>query len=135
MIHDAAVRAEVSQSWATVRKMSSAIHRTALIPGQGFIAETRPLDSYNLPLLLAYAVLDQVLNELIAQGAFSCNSWKLGEKMGASRPHLPWQDYSTVHLGKEARNRLAHDAILLPKPDCLRYIDALERELQHWGVL
>ena len=135
MIRDAVTKSEIVRDWAVLRKLSSAVHRSWMSGGGDFINETRPEDSYNLPFLLAYAVLDQVLSELTAQGDFSCKSWKLGEKMAASRSRLPWQDYDTVQAGKEARNKLAHEAALVAKVDCLRFIDTVERELKFWAVI
>ncbi len=99
------------------------------------INETRPEDSYNLPLVLAYAVLDRVLRELRDQGAFTCNTWKLGAKMAASQNVLPWQDYHLVDNGRVARNYLAHKAKLLSKADCLQFIDAIESELTAWNIV
>jgi hypothetical protein len=135
MIRDPDVKAEIQQDWAGVRKLCEFVHRCYMMPGMGVINETRPDDSYNIPLVLAYAVLDQVLNELIAQGDFKCKSFLLGEKMDASKGTLKWQDYQLVFNGKEARNDLAHKAMLVPKDNCLRFIDGIERELQAWGII
>lgn len=55
--------------------------------------------------------------------------------MAASQSVLPWQDYDLVNGGKEARNNLAHDAVLTSKTDCLRFIDAVETELKAWGIV
>ncbi len=106
-----------------------------MTPGGFVIDEQRPEDSYNLPFVLAYAVLDQVLNELRTQGAFTCKTRKLGDKMTASQNVLPWQDYDLVNNGRVARNDLAHEAQLLSKVDCLRFIDAIESELKTWGIV
>jgi hypothetical protein len=101
-------------------------HRQALIAPGVFIAETPPDEIYNLPLILAYAVLDQVLNELMCQGSFSPPVNKkgatiripaLGVKMAASKAGLQWMDYDLVAEGKNARNQLAHEAMLLSRAD------------------
>jgi len=134
VIKNATVNTEIAQSWAVVRKMSSSSYMSRAC-GNSIIQYARPDDSYSLPFILAVSVLEQVLNELIAQGKFRCKSWKLGPKMAASRAHLPWQDYGTVDSGREERNRLAHEGMLLPKNDCLKYIDAIEHELKYWRVL
>lgn len=101
------------------------------------ISESQPDSSYNLPFVLAYAVLDEVLSELKDQGAFPCppKDWQLARKMLASKNNLPWRDYALVDEGREARNRLAHQAQLQTKADCLKWIKAIEVELQTWGVL
>ena len=85
--------------------------------------------------MLGSSVLDQVLSELCDQGEFSFNDRNLGPKMLASRSKLPWQDFDTVDDGRDKRNELAHEAQLLSKKDCLRYISSIESELTAWGVL
>jgi hypothetical protein len=135
MIRDPATKSEIARDWAGVRKLVSSVHQSYMIPGAGFINVGRPEDSFNLPFLLAYAVLDQVLNEFIDQGEFSCKSRRLGEKMLASRSFLPWQDYSRVDAGREARNRLAHEAVLLPRANCVEFVEAVELELISWGLV
>jgi len=120
-----------------VRKFCASSHRQWLIPGDGVINETPPEDFYNLPFLLAYAVLDQVLDELMDQGVFQCVQKRpfLGDKMVVSRNRLPWLDYDLVDLGRKARNDLAHEAKLLGKSQCFAFIDAIEAELKAWGIL
>ena len=119
-----------------MRKLCDGSHRQAMV-GLMYINETPPESFYNLPLILAYGVLDQVLTELIDQGTIQCVGKKrfLGDKMMISRNSLPWQNYSIVDAGKTARNELAHDAKLLGKNDCFAFIDAIEVELKAWGVL
>ena len=135
MIRDPKTKSEIAQDWRVVRKLCKAGYRTWMIPGAGSITEQRPEDSYNLPLVLAYAVLDRVLRELRDQGDFTCKAWQLGKKMAASQNALPWQDYDLVNDGRVARNDLAHQAKLLSKADCLRFIDAVESELKAWGIV
>lgn len=86
--------------------------------------------------MLAYAVLDQVLDQFKIQGLFTTSGRSLlGTKMEASKGRIPWQDYALVEKGKDARNALAHEAVLVPKSECLAFIDAIERELTAWGVI
>jgi hypothetical protein len=100
------------------------------------INETPPSESYNLPFVLAYAVLDQVLAELINEGTFQCaGRAQLGGRMEASKNVLPWQNYKHITNGRNDRNDLAHEAKLLDKNKCFEYIDAIETELKAWGVL
>ncbi len=135
MSHDLQAISEIAQDWRVVQKLCEGSHRQWMSLGGSIINETRPEDSYNLPLVLAYAVLDRVLSELRDQGAFTCKTWKLGKKMAASQNALPWQDYDLVKSGKNARNDLAHEAKLSGKADCLRFIDAVESELKAWGIV
>lgn len=137
MVLDPKARFEFAQEWAAVRTLCAGSHRQYQIGGGPFINETPPESFYNLPFLLAFAVLDQVLSELIDQGTIQCQKRRplLGDKMAASANAIPWQDYALVDRGKTARNELAHDATLLGKADCFRYIDAIENEFKAWSVL
>ena len=135
MLSDQRTKSEISRDWGVVRSLCTGSHRQWQVPGGPFINETRPAESYNLPLVLAFAVLDRVLNEFRDQDTFSCSKWQLGNKMAAARNALPWQNYDLVDEGRNKRNEIAHEATLFSKPDCLRYIDAVEAELKAWGLV
>ena len=137
MITDAQSLTEIRETWTGVHKLKAHDRFYPILPGAGVInaASFMPEGFWNLPFLLAYSVLDDVLTVLRDQGVFQCESWMLGKKMEASRNHLPWQDYDLVVAGKDARNDLAHGAVMLPKKECFMYIDAIEVELGAWGVL
>ena len=138
MIRDKIVRNEIAKEWRSIKILCRDSHRGGVVGG-GFgavyVNETPPESFYNLPLVLAYAILDEVFNALIAQGAFACTSWMIGPKMKASKTKLPWQNYSLVWKGKIARDKLAHKAILVEKVRCLEFIEAIEVELKAWGVI
>ena len=137
--NDPQIQSDIAKQWAVVRTLCRGSHRQVAVPGAGTICETPPDELFNLPLVLAYSVMDQVLDELILQGTLpkppGRNSILLGTKMDASRAHLSWLDYAEIELGKNARNDVAHEGILLPKVDCLRFINAIERELKMWGII
>ena len=134
MIHDTATRQDVARQWSVICKLCQESRRQYQIAG-GIINETRPEDSYNLPFVLAYALLDQVLSEMCDQGLFLCSSWQLGAKMAASKAALAWLSYGDVEAGKTARNELAHEGKLVSKNDCLRYVRAVGLELHHWKII
>lgn len=106
-----------------------------LIPGAGLVSLSPPDRFYNLPFLLAYSVLDEVLTQFVAQHIFQCNSWMLGKKMEASRNEVPWKNFDLINSGKNDRNSLAHGAVLLDKINCTKYIDAIEAELKAWDII
>jgi hypothetical protein len=137
MIRDPNARSEFAREWAAVKTLCSASHRQYQIAGGPFINETPPDSYFKLPFLLAYAILDQVLAELIDQGTIQCLRRRplLGDKMAASTTRMTWQNYLDVDRGKTARNELAHDARLLGKADCFRFIEAIENELKAWAVI
>jgi hypothetical protein len=135
MIRDPQAKLEIARDWVVVRKLCEGSHLQWQSENGSVINESRPDDSYNLPLVLAYCVLDTCLDELVAQGVFSCATWKLKPKMEASRGPLTWKDYHLVDTGRDRRNDLAHRAKLETKADCLRYVQAVEDELKGWGIL
>ncbi|HBQ38256.1 MAG TPA: hypothetical protein DD714_04525 [Candidatus Omnitrophica bacterium] len=137
MIQDPAALASIQQQWVAVKDLCTGSHRQFMIPGAGFINETPPETFYNLPFLLAYAVLDQVLDELVAQGTVPRPKGRplLGTKMTASITALPWKDFPMVDSGKTERNELAHRATLLDREKCFAFIAAIETELKAWSIL
>jgi hypothetical protein len=143
MIRDPAVKAEIEQEWATVRDLANWSRDYVLGGGSGgiFVNETPPGGFYNLPLVLAYSTLDNVLAQLLTEGAFHCLQkngqpcFGLKDKMRASRTALPWVDYARVERGRVARNEVAHDTKLHNKKTCIEFIKAVEAELRSWGVL
>jgi hypothetical protein len=136
MITDPQVRAEISRHWAAVLALLKGGRQ--YMAGTSYINETWP-SIHNLCLVLAYAVLDEVLTALINQGAFNCNGRRfppLGAKMEESqRQGLQWRDYNLVDQGKSERNKLAHEAELLNGEECIKFIEAIGAELNGWGVL
>ena len=123
------------QNWSAVNKLMDRVHSCWVNPGGGIINETRPTESYNLPLVLSYAVLDEALSILRDQGVFNCNDWQLDKKMKASKDKLPWVNYNLIDEGKRARNKLAHRAELLSEAECRKYVSAVEAELKAWGLI
>lgn len=137
MINDPTIRGDIVQQWAAVRSLCRGSHRQAIVAPGVFINGTPLEEIYNLPFVLAYAVLDQVFDALMDQGTFPSPGGRpmLGAKMNASRAHLPWVDYAAVETGRVARNEVAHDAKPHGKTDCLRFVDNIERELKAWGIV
>ncbi|MES2791728.1 MAG: hypothetical protein V4719_19060 [Planctomycetota bacterium] len=89
MIKDSAVLASVQEQWAVISRFRTSGARQYQV-GESFINEGFPEDFYNLPLVLAYSLLDQVLGELIDQGSVpKAKGRLLGAKMEASRAVLP----------------------------------------------
>lgn len=140
MITDTDIKQDIQMQWDTIRKMAYRPESVSAPYGSrmGIVVvstPTAPPDYLNLPFVLAYSVLDSVLNELVRQQVFMCKDWKLGTKMTASQVALHWQDYSLVKQGKKLRNDLAHGARLLDRAECLKYIRSIEAELIAWGVI
>jgi len=138
MIKDASTLSDIRAQWNAVRTLASRGATGAQIPGGPYV-NFPPKDSrfYNLPFLLAYATLEQVLELLAYEGTIPPPKEKptLHTRMNASQSHLPWQSFATVDEGKRRRNALAHDATLLDEQDCLHYIRAVEEELVAWSII
>lgn len=140
-IQDKAFLASVEQQWIAIRKFCRDSHRGAIVGGglggASYIIETPPDEFYNLPFVLAFAVLDDVLEQMIVEGVFSCTGARppLGKKMEKSKGNLPWKNYAAVALAKDERNDLAHSAILQSKAECLRIVSLIEDELKGWNVI
>jgi hypothetical protein len=126
----AAVKRELAVDWAAVRKLTGATHQGGVI-GAAIVTYTAPAGFLNLPLMLAYSVLDRFLGELIYPG----KRRPLEVLMDESRSRLIWKDFGLVEKGKEARNGVAHRADLVADAACLRYIAAVEAELIGWCVI
>jgi hypothetical protein len=92
---------------------------------------------HDLTLVFAYAVLQDVLEQLKHEKRFSTRKTKpgLGELMQTSRSTLPWQDFALVDKGRNRRNDFAHHRMSVPVDECMEYIDAVERELHAWGIV
>jgi hypothetical protein len=124
-----------SSSWTSLKYIQRQLSVQYLIPGSGVIGQNSPDETYNLPLILAFSLLDEVLSEFISQGKFKCGSWKLGTKMETSKDVISWIDYQAIFDAKEARNGIAHRSELVTKQLCIKYINEIEAELSAWGVI
>src|SRR5476649_519121 len=102
MINDPTKMQEIAAEWSAIRVLCNDSHRQAMLSSGVYINETPPSELYNLPLVLAYAVLDEVLGALIAEGVFDCKTEMLGARMDASKAALKWLDYQLVFQGKES---------------------------------
>lgn len=134
MIGDQTAKDEIAEQWATVRRLCRGGHGS-MHRGGTFVIVPPSEGFRNLPLVLGYAVLDELLDILIRQGEFVSNNRKLGAKLKASENVLPWQNYALVDAGREARNKLAHEGELLDDGQCLIFIEAIEVELRAWRVI
>lgn len=118
MIKNQDRKEEIVETWGSLRKLQNKLVCCWMLPGGATINERAPDETYNLPFVLAYAVLDNVLSELREQGDIKSKSWMIGAKMEASRDIFPWLNYELVYKGKDGRNNLAHDDKLMEKNEC-----------------
>ncbi len=136
MISDNAVLEEIRQSWVGVKVLRDKLKRSlsgslTVSPFAIFIADS----ANNLPLVHAYAVLNDVLKQLAKEDRFCCNSIFLGRLLEASKEKLPWKNFALIKEGVCRRNDVAHKGEVLPRADCWKYIDAIKEQLVEWRIL
>lgn len=138
MIQDPLALAEVQASWAGVEALRARLQRSAFAAA-GFLDGVFPFAlanaAHNLPFIHAYAVLNDVLEQLADEGHFSSTSIFLGELLKKSEKALPWRDFDLIAEGAGRRNDVAHRGQLLERGDCWRYVDAVRAELSAWGIV
>ena len=138
MIRDPTALAEVQQSWAGVEALRARL-KVSAFASVGALGGSFPFSlanaAHNLPFIHAYAVLNDTLEQLAAEGHFSCKSIFLGELLKQSEKALLWQDFALVSLGASRRNDVAHRGQLVERGDCWKFVDAVKAELSAWGVI
>jgi hypothetical protein len=137
MIKDSAELARLKAGWAGFSAMRErmGILVAGTFVGGAFTAPALAGVVYNLPLLLAYDVLADVLRASRKQGDFRCKSAFLGPMMKASRNELDWVDWDVLRNGVDLRNAVAHDGALHDAGTCATAMDAVQRQLEAWKVL
>ena len=137
MITNADALTQVQSEWAGVRRMRDRMKLLlmATFAGGAFTAPALSTVVYNLPLLLAFDVLNQVLMQLRDEGQFSCSRNQLGPLVDASKIPLPWLDWQAVRDGVRRRNEVAHDGVLLDSTVCLSEISRIEQQLVAWRII
>jgi len=83
----------------------------------------------------AFGILNDVLEQLSAEGHFSSKTHFLGELVKRSETKLPWNDIAAIKQGIADRNGVAHKGVLLPRGICWKHIESIKTELVSWGIL
>ena len=139
MITDAAFVSDIVNEWSAIAQLRRQWNRTTMVGAMGgsTVVSFAPRDEfYNLPLVLAYCTLDNVLGELVEQGTIPRTRRNmLGDKMVSAKDVLPWIDYALIDTGRRARNDLAHKSQLVGKQDCITYVEAIGAQLRAWNIV
>jgi hypothetical protein len=137
MITDKAALDEIRKSWSGVEALKNKVQGALLGSfAQGGVFAIFIADSaHNLPLLHAYAVFNDVLEQLAKEGKFQCKSIFLGALLAASEKVLSWKDFALIKQGVDRRNDVAHRGDVLPRADCWNYIEGLREQLVAWAIL
>jgi len=137
MITNADTLIELQSEWDGVQRMIDRMKllMTATFAGGAFTAPALSTVVYNLPLLLAFDVLKQVLTQFRNEGKFVCSGNQLGPFVDASKTLLPWLDWQAIREGVRRRNEVAHDGILLESTVCIAEILRIKQQLAAWHII
>ena len=137
MISDPDALQEVKASWDGVLKLRDKLKRSSFgaFLGGGLFPFALADAGQNLPLMHGCSVLNEVLLQLAKEGKFECTHIFLGKLLKASREDLDWQNYALIKKIVADRNEVAHKGKLLPRGDCWKYLEAIELELVHFGIV
>jgi hypothetical protein len=135
LISDPAAIAELRTEWEGAGRMRARMLRHvrgafARLPQPGLADVV-----YNIPVLLAFDVLNQALRAIQRQIGFRSASNSLGHLMDGAKDAITWIDYPAMLAAKNRRNEIAHDGKLHPADVCLSDIANVEKQLHAWNVL
>jgi hypothetical protein len=135
LITDARALATIRTEWAAVVKVRE--HMRKLMSGPvGSIADGA-LHSvvYNLPLLLAFNVLEKVLRALKRQRQIPGSSEQLGDLLDMFQGDPSWLEWSVLRDGERRRHAIGGSGELFSGVECLTDIEAVEEQLGAWEIL
>lgn len=137
MMKDNNVLKDMLRAWRGVRQMQAMLDTYADVALHRGLPQLPDYQNacHGLTLIYAYAVLQEVLEQLRDEGQFASRSGKLGTLMHESKKSLPWVDFDTIDKGRDRRNDVAHRQSIVPFAESRRFIDAIEQELIAWKIL
>jgi hypothetical protein len=136
MITDPATIADLQSEWAGVVKMRDRMQNVVVFAfGRGGTPSSATGVLYNLPLLLAFDVLGQVLRAAKKEKIFACKGNSVGDLMDCAKSAVPWIDWGKLRAGVRRRNEVAHDGKLFEAAQCLQDIEDVAKQLMAWGVI
>jgi hypothetical protein len=90
---------------------------------------------YNLPLLLAFNVLERALRALKKQRQIPGHEDHLGELMDLFQGDPSWLEWSVLRDGARRCHAITHSGELFSGVECLADIAAVEEQLDAWRIL
>jgi hypothetical protein len=90
---------------------------------------------YNLPLLLAFNVLERILRALKKQRQIPGHEEQLGELMDLFQGDPSWLEWSVLRDGERRCHAIRRAGELFAGVECLADIAAVEEQLAAWGIL
>jgi hypothetical protein len=123
--------------WEGVIRMRDRM-RQLILATFAFDARTSPAFGdilYNLPFLLAFDVLKQVLLQAREDGVIPGSRLQLVDLLEAAKASLPWVDWQSLREAVKRRNEVADNGKLFGDVRCLQDIADIESQLVAWGVI
>ena len=123
--------------WQSVLQMRSRIQHLVLSTFAFDIRRSPAFGDvlYNLPFLLAFEVLKQVLLQARAAGLITGSGQRLADLIESSKSSLPWMDWDGLHEAMNRRNEVLQEGKLCGDAQCLADIAAIEAQLAAWAVI
>ena len=123
--------------WQSVLQMRSRIQHLVLSTFAFDIRRSPAFGDvlYNLPFLLAFEVLKQVLLQARAAGLITGSGQRLADLIESSKSSLPWMDWDGLHQAMNRRNEVLQEGKLCGDAQCLADIAAIEAQLAAWAVI
>ena len=134
MIVDQDALIEIRQDWESVRLKQNRILINSFMAFGKLSFEFLNL-TYTLILIYAYSVFRDVLSQLHKEKCFTSKNDKLYHLMQGSKSAIPWVDFDRVDKGRDQRDKIAHEDLVLPRGETWEYIDAIEKELVNWHII
>lgn len=90
---------------------------------------------YNLPFLLAFDVLQQVLLQAKEEEQFTGSGQKLADLIESAKVSVPWLDWQSLSEAAARQSEVAQEGKLWGDRQCLQDIASIEAQLCAWGII
>ena len=134
-ITDQAALVAIRSEWSAVVRVRERMRKLMTGPVGSISDGALQSVVYNLPLLLAFNVLEKVLQALRKQRQIPGHGERLGELMDIFQGDPSWLEWSVLRDGERRRHAIEHDGELFAGVDCLADIAAVEEQLEAWQLL
>ena len=137
MIANRTTLKKLQSEWAGVVKMREKMENLVKMTFStgGLTGPSLAKVLYNLPMLLAFDVLAQVLRAARDEGTFVSRGDKPGKLMDSAKTALTWNDWGELKDGVLRRNEIAHDGKLFDSSQCLKDITKVQEQLVAWAII
>ena len=90
---------------------------------------------YNLPLVIAFGVLKQALQQAKDQERSRDSQLPLDALMESAKTSLPWIDWQCLREAVKRQTEVSLGGMLFGDVQCLQDITAIEAQLVAWGII